>query len=85
MKWLQESYKFIPKNFTFPSYNFKIKTLCQLLNTIITIAENFLGKKTISLFALELRGCRLLFKKKNKKQKQNSFSAGPLLLCLIFG
>ena len=44
------------------------------------IAENFLGKKktTISLFALELRGCRFLFFK-------NSFLAGPLLQCLIYG
>jgi hypothetical protein len=32
------------KNFNFSSYNYKIKILYNLLNTIITIAENFLGK-----------------------------------------
>jgi hypothetical protein len=59
------------KNFTFSSYNFKIKkALCHLLNPIITIAENFLGKNNYQLFCIRT------------KKLQTPFSlAGAILLC----
>jgi hypothetical protein len=49
------------KNFTFSSYNFKIKSI---LSTAESNCKEFSRKKTtISFFALELRSCRLPFLK----------------------
>jgi hypothetical protein len=87
MKRLHESYKFISKNFIFSSYNFKIKSTLSFAKHNNHYCREFSRKKTtISLFALELRGLDSFKKQKKQKQKQkHSFSAGPLLLCLIFG
>jgi hypothetical protein len=68
-------------NFYFSRYNFKRKSTLSFAEPKIIIAEIFFlrKKKTISLFALELRSSWPLQKKKKKKNQLFSRTSPPAL------
>jgi hypothetical protein len=69
------------KNFTFSSYNFKIKSTLSIAEP--NCREFSRKKTTISFFALELRSCRLLFfKKKSFSPTGLQISLAPWILSL---